>query len=277
MEVLNSIKAARTRSIIYTGIGLIFFPVYQLVCLCWIRQHLVFGFFSSLINVIIGAVILHQGGKNKTKYKSLYKDVLVKQILDEEFEDIVYQWENGYTKTDVAKFHLIVYSDLYSKDYLKASYKGFRFEQADISCSEVHGKIMKISSLPVNTTEVQIYTRNFRNVARYWDENKSIFFTELEKFNMFFDIKAYDEEAVKKVLTPQLQNNLIALAMNGCPFGITFIGNTAYIVISTYRKSFDIEAGLKKVNFDDELAKVREDVQSIKDWIELIGDGSAYR
>ena len=178
---IKKIKTARIKSILYTGIGIFFFPAYQFISVWWIRQHPVFVFFTDLIFVIVGAVICHQGVKNKTRYRSLFKDTFVKKILDEKLENVAYDWKSGISSREVGNAHLMTKGDLRSEDYLKASYKGIEFEQADLSCT-VHygnssdcvfrGKIMKILSIPMKVSEIQIYTKNFRHDARYPDENK---------------------------------------------------------------------------------------------------------
>ena len=106
---------------------------------------------------------------------------------------------------------------------------------------------------------------------------KKTFTTEDDIFNNHFDIKARNEQDVNRVLTPQIRENLMVLAEDIESFGISYIGNTIYIGINTCRDTFDIKKGMGKVNFDYEIVKVRKDVQSMIDWIELLVLGSKKR
>lgn len=279
----NRIKRTRVKSIIFTSIGAAFFPVYPLVSMCWITKHLVFCFFTSMLAVIVGAAILHYGARLKKEYRELFKTYYVKKILDENFDDVVYDWKKGYPYSKMQKAHLIVNQDFVSEDYLKASYNGIKFEQADIRCAlpnygsksnpcehVLYGKIMEIAALPIKVSEIQIYTMGFSVRGRYRNNRNKSYYTSDKTFDYRFQVYACNEKEAEKILTPALREKLIEYAMCNQSFGLSFIGNKLYIGINTYRNTFDIQNGLRKVDFEQENANIIEDVKAIKDRLSIV-------
>ena len=277
------IKQIRIKSIIVRAIGLAFFPIYPLISMCWMTRHLLFCFFTSMLAVIVGAAILHYGANLKKEYRSLFKKYYVKKILDENFDDVVYDWKKEYPYSKMQRAHIIVDQDFVSEDYLKASYNGIEFEQADITCAlpnygsksnpcehVLYGKIMEITGLPIKVSEIQIYTNAFSHRGRYRNSGNKSYDTSDNTFDIRFQVYARNEKEAEKILTPALRDKLIELEMTNQKFALSFMGNNLYIAINTYRNTFDIQNGAKKIDFKKENANIIEDVREIKEWLSIV-------
>ena len=116
--------------------------------------------------------------------------------------------------------HIIVDQDFLSEDYLKASYNGIKFEQADITCtlpnygsksnpSEhiLYGKIMEISGLPIKVSEIQIYTNYFSHRGRYRNSGNKSYDTSDKSFDNCFQVYTRNEKEAKKYLHQLLGKN----------------------------------------------------------------------
>lgn len=280
----NRIRQTRRKSIIYTAIGAVFFPIYPFISMCWMTRHLLFCFFTSMLAVIVGAFILHYGANLKKEYRSLFKKYYVKKILDENFDDVVYDWKKEYPYSKMKRAHIIVDQDFVSEDYLKASYNGIKFEQADILCSipncrhsngnrsdiALYGKIMEIAGLPIKVSEIQIYTTDFSYEGRYSNNANKAYYTSDKSFIYHFQVYARNEKEAEKILTPALRVKLMELEMINQKFALSFVGNKLYIAINTYRNTFDIQNGLKDIDFEKEKTNIQEDIKEIKEWLSIV-------
>lgn len=277
------IRQTRIKSIIVTAIGAVFFPIYPLVSMCWMPRHILFCFFTSMLAVIVGAFILHYGANLKKEYRSLFKKYYVKKILDENFDDVVYDWKKEYPYSKMKRAHIIVEQDFMSEDYLKASYNGIKFEQADITCAlpnynsksnpcehVLYGKIMEITGLPVKVSEMQIYTNSFSHRGRYRNSGNKSYDTADKSFDNRFQVYARNKEDAAKILTPALRDKLMELEMINQKFALSFVGNKLYIAINTYRNTFDIQNGLKDIDFEKEKTNIQEDIKEIKEWLSIV-------
>lgn len=224
--------------------------------------------------IIMGA----RASKYHKQYRKVYKEVFVTEILKEKLEDVHYDWQRGFTGVDMYDSQLLNDDRNISDDYLKASYNGIRFEQADLKHFEggknsrisFRGKIMKFTGLPVNVSNVWIYSKSFKLSARYYSKSIKMISILDNEFAKVFDVYAFNESDVKRILTPQFREKLLILAKKNEALGMSFKGNKLYMGIHTSRDTFDVDVSNKKIDYDNEVEKVKKDVDDIIEVVEMM-------
>ena len=214
------------------------------------------------------------------EYQAIYKNVFAREVIYELIENAVYLPEQGFSKEKVGNMGIIQLSNIFSsEDYLQGSYRGVDFELSDIlSRHETNhsrhnrylfdGLIMQLTVPQQNTEAIQIYSKNFRYPASSRFPMKSVKSEDME-FNNMFDVKAQDQQTVFQVLTPQFMDSLKKLFAKYESIGLLIHENTLHLALSTNRDIFD---GIlaQEINYQREIDRMRADVQSIKDVIDLL-------
>ena len=98
------------------------------------------GLIPSLIIpafLVIGLPLIIYGGtkffKAQKEINALYKDTFVKGPLQQNFENVTYNPEQGFDRETVRNFNLVRMSGVFSsEDYIRASYQGVNFEMMKI-------------------------------------------------------------------------------------------------------------------------------------------------
>lgn len=90
----------------------------------------ILGFISIFILMFIFLII---AGRGTTEYKKIYKESFVVGILNQVFDNVTYKYNDGLSENYVRQFGLVRMGNRYSsEDYIKASYKGIEFQQAQV-------------------------------------------------------------------------------------------------------------------------------------------------
>ncbi len=227
------------------------------------------------IGIIITVIIGRHSSKYRKQYRQIYKDVFVKEILAEKLEDVHYDWKKGFTGPEIYNSQLFTYKEHISDDYLKASYKNIKFEQADVKHSSngkinFRGKIMKLSGLSVNVSGIWIYTKNFNYNARYTNKSLKRMSLRDREFDDVFDLYVLNEATAERILAPQVRKNLLTLASKNTALGMCFKGSRLCVGIHTSRDTFDVDSSAKHIDYKSEVCRLREDVAEIIETIELL-------
>ncbi len=215
-------------------------------------------------------------GKCHNKYRQIYKEAIVKAILEEKFEDVQYDWKKGFTGPDLYDFQLLKYRAHISDDYLKASYKGVNFEQADVkhfdrySTINFRGRMMRFRNPSSRVSGVWIYTKRFDYLDSYAFKSAKYMLQMDKEFGEKFCVFTKNEADVERVLTPQFKQALWSLEKKG-GFGICMKGSKIHIAICSRRDTFDVDLTKKKIDYENEMDNLKKDVDNMIEIITMFG------
>ena len=233
---------------------------------------------------IFASIALFAGdGKKKARLKALYKETFVRQLLQEHFQDVYYNWEQGLDQTVVSRYGVCRLGNrYYTEDYLNAVYRGIRFQQADVkiqyhtsgknshTTTYFQGRMFCIEYPMKFTRPVQIYSKRFIYPGKPVGgvDNKGLKLESVE-FNKEFTVRSQSEHEAFYILTPQLMERIQFLGRKyGC-ITMTFDNGSLMVGLNTKMDSFD--ADLKKpIDYPQERLRMRNDVAVIEELIQLL-------
>lgn len=240
--------------IVAITIGIIVSPkvkAINIVLVIFIISGLVTYFLLNLIT----------GYKKKFKdYKAYYKKLMVEEPFQETFGHVNFDYKKGIDKDTIKNTGIMSLGNrYYSNDYLQGSYKGVRFERADIKIQNrvytgkhsftvtyFNGRWITLEFDGNYNFNLQIIGKGFKHAA-----TKSSFFRkkecrrskiELEDkvFNELFTVYAQSDHEAKYILTPEfidtLKNMFYAIDGN---FMLGFIDNKLHVAINTNKDAME--------------------------------------
>lgn len=240
----------------------------------------------------IGLVIIlygtHRIQKLRQEMKELYKEAFVREPLMNNFENVTYEPQWGFPAETVESFQLCqMGNQLYSEDYIRASYAGVDFEIAEVRVYDVYstddrdersttyfeGRMMVFHLLDKAVYPMSIFSRKYKHraISRREAKQTKVEF-ESSRFNKAFDVYAQSEHDAFYLLTPQFMERLEILADKYADgIALHMIGNSVALAISEPGKNaFDAEIEVGKLDFDKEMAKVQGEIDDIKMLITMI-------
>ena len=276
--VLNNIRKKHN---LFTAFGIIciLFAVFS-VFLSVIQG--IFALFG-IITMVIGIVLLVKRGKVKKEFNAIYKNEVVKAVLDRHFEDVYYNYEHGFDRNYVMNMTLITSGNRYrTEDYLRAKYRGVNFEQADVvienettdsdgnstTTTYFRGRIIVID-FPKQTEFVRTtskkfgYTRHLRKGEYPYVEMENVV------FNKNFYTYARDSVEAFYILTPQMMEKLMEIVGTYGNVGVSCFGGKMNIAINTKRDAFDAKM-TRSLQYDREMNDLDQDAALIENLIEII-------
>lgn len=252
------------------------------------------GAFCLLIPPIGLAVIFFAYSKLKKaqdEMKVLYKEAFVREPLEKNFEDVIYEPSNGFTREVVQNCQLCRMGNrFYSEDYIRASYMGVPFEMADVNVWDVDksddktytttyfkGRMIFLNFPDKVVSSVMLYSKSFKYRGISKKDSKQLK-VELEgvQFNNEFDVFSPVPHDAFYLLTPQVMERLQKLDSQYQSIAINVVGNSVVLAFNEPdNNAFDSKTTIGNVNVDEEMAKVQSDIDDIKLFISAILN-SAY-
>ncbi|MBO7514574.1 MAG: DUF3137 domain-containing protein [Lachnospiraceae bacterium] len=237
------------------------------------------------------AIILygtHRIQKLRQEMKELYKEAFVREPLMNNFENVTYEPQWGFPAETVESFQLCqMGNQLYSEDYIRASYAGVDFEIAEVRVYDVYstddrdehsttyfeGRMMVFHLPDKAVYPMSIFSRKYKHraISRREAKQTKVEF-ESSRFNKAFDVYAQNEHDAFYLITPQFMERLEILADKYADgIALHMIGNSVALAISEPGKNaFDAEIEVGKLDFDKEMAKVQGEIDDIKMLITMI-------
>lgn len=284
-DTMNELEKTRKQSFAST-IAIVMAPFSIAVWFIYCRMNNS-GFTSApiiyTIVIIWGALAIYLSKRSKTKFKALYKSTFVTNILPNYFDNIVYDWQKGFSKQRIEDFCLIRKGNIYrSEDYLRGTYKGIDFEQADAyvamktygehSTTTVYfnGRVLAFSFPKNQILGLQVYSKRFQFPASNSNglRLKKVEL-ESESFNKNFVTKSANPHDAFYVLTPSLMERIQSLDHTYKTIIMYFSLGKLYLGIEGCPDCFDAPTN-KKLSFPDEQARVKRDIQIILDVIDTM-------
>lgn len=231
------------------------------------------------IGLIVSAII--QAVKSK-EYGNTYKQMLSKYVLQESFENPVYDPLNGFTVEDFKAGHLIKWRDNFryrSEDLIRAKYKGVEFQQSDVRIThdtggknrrvvvDVDGRLIRIKFHKPVGSRIVIATDE-REVSLE-DKLSKVEMEDME-FNREFDVFSEDAHSVFYLLTPQFMEYLKKLRAIDSFLFISFDGEDLYVLRSGKGGIFEPPHVKYAIDLEYEAEKNRKELEEIKNIIEVL-------
>ena len=231
------------------------------------------------IGIVFVIIFATRASKYDKMLRTQYKSVFVKNILSESLEDVHYDWNRGFTGPEIYALQLFHYGGHVSDNYLKASCKGIRFEQANVIHRDhgsnrfsFRGKVMIINNPFVNLEGIWVYTKKFSSYSLYAKKTQKYVLIQDNEFAEIFDIYITGEKDINHIFTAEIKQRLLLLAKKYKSFGLCFKGRKLNIAIGTPRKAFEIGDYSKEIIYDVEVERIRQDVADIAEVIEILGN-----
>ena len=219
----------------------------------------------------------------KGKYKELYKSTFVRQVLQDIFDNVYYDGKTGFPSQLVKDMSLCRMGNRFAtEDYLSGSYKGVRFEQADVrvqyhtsgknshTTTYFEGRMFIFDYPYKKVFSVQVFSENFQ----YRCKNPLEFKTnkvhmESEVFNREFDVMAVQDVDAFYVLTPQMLEKITMIRNRYGNVALHFNGNKLFVGINCGMNAFDGNPK-RPIDYNTERRQAYEDGRVIMDIIEAL-------
>lgn len=216
--------------------------------------------------------------RKKKVFQKEFKEKLVFPILRKHFDDLTYYWDGVFTNVDVRGFGLTAMGNRFkTEDHIIASYRGIKFNQADVVIRNKSGKNtytyftgrMFAFQYPdmKHVDRVKIYSKRFDYRAGYGGMRR-VHLENLE-YDKKYDTYTVSEHDAFYLLTPQLMERILKLGEKYPNFAIHFCGQMVYVGVDNLKDSMDPPMN-KPLDYVDIMQKIKEDVQVIKDLVDIL-------
>ena len=285
-EIVQQLETMRKKKVMYT----------KLVVACAFSPMLLM-FFAPMLGLVELTPFLCMGifffgvlyfssksGKITKEYKRLYKENFVVSVLNEVFDNVTYKYMDGFDQRYVKQFGLTRLGNRFrSEDYIRASYKGINFEQADVvikyhssgknshTTTYFKGRMFVFDFPFKRVQSVQVFSEGYPYRATpVGNARMNKIEMESELFNKEFDVRSLDSMDAFYVLTPQMMEKIQIIRSQYNHVAMNFCGNKLYMGIWTSGNAFDGD-DRRKVNFVEEKEATLRDASVITGIIDALG------
>lgn len=256
------------------------------------NKWMLFMVFSVFLLFIppVGIAVLLFGCWNVSKLrkemKALYKDAFVREPLVNNFQNVIYEPNNGFSQETIKGFGICQTGNrFWSEDYIRAAYAGINFEVAEVHLLDVdtssdgnrsetlfEGRMMVFDFPNKLVNTVSVFSKKFRHRVLSRNEEKQ-YRVELEdiQFNRDFDVFSLVQLDAFYLITPHMMERLQILAGKYESIAMNVIGNRVILAFNEPGKNvFDQNIDVGKLDIDQEMAKVQGEIDDIKMFISMI-------
>jgi hypothetical protein len=241
---------------------------------------MILAFLGMAVSIGIFAAI----PKTKKRMKALYKETFVRQMLQEHFQDVYYNWEQGMEQELIKNSGVCKLGNRYSsEDYISAVYRGIRFQQADVTI-QYHTSSGKSSHTTTYfqgrmfcfqypgkwSDAVQIHSKEFIYAGTPASGvQRSALKLESVNFNKQFTVRAMMQHDAFYILTPQMMERIAALKQRYGSITMTFAHG--YLMVGLNSKMDAFDANMRKpIDYQTEKMRMRDDVRVIEELIQIL-------
>lgn len=253
--------------------------------------ELIFGLgLCTIIKVIIN-------GKDISKFRKEYKNIFVLNALKNNFENLTYDFEDGFSEQKIRETRMFNTSDRFtSNDYISGNYKSIKFEQSDIHIQEEHeetdadgnanihwetvfeGRLMIFDFNKNFMANMLVVSNNFPTNALLKNGKMSKIKMEDTEFNKGFKVYSDLEHDAFYILTPHFMEKMKKIYNElkcGIMFG--FLGNKLYVAVDNREDSFEYNV-LKPIDEKEINNNIVRDIKLITDFVnELNLDNDLFK
>ena len=255
-------------------------------------------FFELVISIIIISIIKSVvNGKDIQLFDKNFKNIFVLKSLKNNFDNIVYNPNNGFDERFVDEVGMLDTGDRYhSNDFISGVYKGIKFEQADVHIEEKHeekdedgktrtvwetlfrGRLMVFDFNKSFKENIQVTSKYFDAESLPWGKKFTRVKMEDVEFNKNFCVYAQSEHEAFYILTPHFMEKLKEVTNKlNCGVMFCFVDNRLHIAIDNNEDSFEYNV-FKVINEQEIEADIIKDIKVITDFVnELSLDNNLFR
>lgn len=226
-------------------------------------------------------------GKDIDKFNKEYKNTFVLKSLNNIFEDIKYNPNNGFKEEYIEKIGMLDTGDSYSSnDYVSGKYKNISFEQSDIHIQEKHeeenadgkketewvttfmGRLMIFDFNKNFKANIQVTNWLFSANTLPWSKRFTRVKMEDNEFNNLFTVYAESEHEAFYILTPHFMEKLKEITKKlKCGVMFCFVDNKLHIAVDNYKDSFEYNV-FNPINEKGIEESITKDIKLITNFVE---------
>lgn len=239
------------------------------------------GLFLMFLFLIIGFFIYN---KEKKEFTNIVKEIIIKRLFQEKFENVIYQPDQGLSEDYIKKTGLYPMGNrFFSGDLLSATYKNVGFLQSDVLIQQVtsNGKTTTTTTLFKGRWIVCDFIKNFNSYHqirsngffknkkpfKFFGDNLVEFEFENPKFNDNFTTYTADHREAYYLINPGYMeriDNLTTYINSEVVYG--FIDNKLHVAIFNNQDAFEVKGNRLDEDF---IKRIEDDIKLIT----LIIDG----
>ena len=206
--ILETLDSLRRKKTVYQQMMYIFM-VLAIGMSALLEKRTAIIFILIIVGVVVCGILFYN---TNAAYKSIYKQMIAKPVLESVFENVRYDPLNGITPEEFKQFHLIRWRMDFrynTENLIQGTYQGIKFLQADIhiehyrtrvAVTDIKGRLLKFSCQKNISGSALIVTKNHKAKLETGLHKVK---TEDVEFNAKFDVYALDEQSASDLLTPQ--------------------------------------------------------------------------
>lgn len=275
---IKQINRIRHRAILGYGLACVGITVCGLlVIFLQSMKFLLLGFALLILGLYIARGTINE-------YKAIYKELIIKKPLAENFDNLNYDWLKGFSVKTVENFQICKMGiGFYSEDLVQASYLGIPFEMSEIEITynssgsddheeHFHGRMLVFDLPNKNLNSVQVFSKKFKYKADLTDViDVSTIEMESVEFNQKFLVRALNPQDAFYLLTPQLMERIMSYNQKFKNIALHACGNKIVFALEDFSDdSFDADSPFKKIYYQEEIAKINKEIDDIKAIISII-------
>lgn len=250
--------------------------------------------FGLVISVIIKAIV---NGRDISRFNKEYKSVFVLSALKNNFENLIYDFEDGFSEEQIRKTRMFDTGDRFtSNDYISGSYKNIKFEQADVHIEERYEDTDKDGNKKVRWETVfegrimifdfnKNFMANMLTISSSFPMNALLRNGKLSRvkmedteFNKQFSVYSDLEHDAFYILTPHFMERMKKIyseLKREIMFG--FLDNRLYVAVDNGKDSFEYNV-LKPIDEREINNSIIKDIELITDFVnELNLDNDLFK
>lgn len=242
-------------------------------------NYVIFGIFLSVALFIVGIIFGAKATKATKPFRKKFKTTLVKALLDDMYDDVIYQPEQSIPLDVILKTGLVKRPDRHkSEDLIMCEYQGVKIQSSDFVLEERH---VYYDSKGHRHTSYQTYFRGRWLIFRFKREFKQALrilektwlgfavtpkgFKKIETesiaFNKKFLLESTDQQHALYIVTPSMIEKLQEFEKTmGGTVSMLFQGNELHIALNSNHDSLEpklknplTEEVLKSYRFETDL------------------------
>ena len=242
--------------------------------------------FIPPVGIAVIIIAFLKMSKAQKEMKGLYKEAFVREPLANNFQNVIYEPENGFSENYVRDFQLCKMGNTFhSEDYIKASYKDIDFEVSQVCVRYVDnsddnnysktyfdGRMMVFSFPEKLVSQVAVFSRKFKERSEsIKKQKKDKVQLENVQFNKEFDVYSPVGEDAFYLITPHFMEHLQELCRKHQSVAMNVVGNKIVLAFNEPgNNAFDSSAAVGKLDYDKEMQKVQAEIDDIKNFISLV-------
>lgn len=241
--------------------------------------------FLDIILIVIVGHFVKQCFTCKKQYARIYKESFVTAVMNEMFSDVQVNWDRGFSQKQVREMEIIDMGDEFKSElHLQGCYQGVRFEQSYVTVkstdgdgdvqSSFYGYCYIVDTRKMEIAPVSVVTKVFRQpfkVPSYEKNMYEVVQMESVEFQKYFDVRTLVNRSIDAfyVLKPHTMERLHALQRRRKEISVRFTGDKLYIACLAMQNVFDGNIR-KPLVYTDEMNKIRDEFQDVKEIVELV-------